>query len=80
MDEATFRTQREREFVASVRRAAQRTFHQAAHLPADQVYAILATELRRRGIEPDSDAVYEGALLISGGKKPPVLRSHASGF
>lgn len=74
MDEAAFGTQREREFVASVRRAAQRTFDQAAYLPADQMYSVLSAELRRRGIEPDPEAVYEGALLISRGKKPRVLR------
>ena len=74
MDEATFGAQREREFVESVRRTAQRTFDQAAYLPADQIYSVLAAELRRRGIEPDPEAVYEGALVISPGKKPRVLR------
>lgn len=74
MDDATFRVLRDREFVASVRRAAQAAFDRAAYLPAEQVYSVLAKELRRRGIDPDPDAVYEGAVLISQGKKPPVLR------
>jgi hypothetical protein len=36
---------------------------------------VLAEELRRRGIEPEPESVFEGALLISRGMKPAVLRT-----
>lgn len=69
-----FREEWERHYVASVRMAAQRTFDIAAWRPPHEVYAILTEELRRHGVEPEPDAVFEGALLISQGRKPAVLR------
>lgn len=73
MDEAAYRAHQDRQYVESVRRAAQRAFDTAAYLAAEDVYRVLTTQLRLRGIEPDPDAVYEGAMLISRGRKPAVL-------
>lgn len=69
-----FRDQWDRHFVGSVRDAAQRAFEVGSGRPAHEVYGVLSEELRRRGIEPEPDAVFEGAMLISRGHKPPVLR------
>jgi len=69
-----FRAEWERHYVASVRKAVQRTYDIAAWLPPHEVYAILSDELRRHGVEPEPDAVFEGAMLISRGRKPAVLR------
>jgi len=69
-----FRDQWDRHFVGSVRDAAQRAFEVGSGRPAHEVYGVLSEELRRRGIEPEPDAVFEGARLISRGRKPPVLR------
>ena len=69
-----FRDQWDRHFVGSVRDAAQRAFEVGSGRPAHEVYGVLSEELRRRGIEPEPDAVFEGAMLISSGRKPPVVR------
>jgi hypothetical protein len=69
-----FRDQWDRHFVGSVRDAAQRAFEVGSGRPAHEVYGVLSEELRRRGIEPEPDAVFEGAMLISRGRRPPVLR------
>jgi hypothetical protein len=65
----------DRHHVASVRRATQRTYDIAAWQAPQLVYGVLSEELRRRGIEPESDAVFAGAMLISRGVKPAILRT-----
>lgn len=74
MGVSDFRAEWERHYVASVRKATQRTYDIAAWLPPHQVYAILCEELLQHGIDPEPDAVFEGAMLISQGRKPAVLR------
>lgn len=74
MGVSDFRDQWDRHYVASVRTAVQRTFDIAAWRPAHEVYVVLSEELRRRGIEPEPDAVFEGARLISQGRRPAVLQ------
>ena len=74
MAASDFRDQWDRHYVASVRTAVQRTFDIAARRPAHEVYVVLSEELRRRGIEPEPDAVFEGARLISQGRRPAVLQ------
>lgn len=74
MGATDFRAEWERHYVASVRKAAQRTFDIAAWRPPHEVYAILTEELIRHGVEPEPEAVFEGAMLISKGRKPAVLR------
>jgi hypothetical protein len=68
-----FRDQWDHYYVDSVRKAAQHTFDVAARRPPHEVYLILSEELRQRGIDPDPEAVFEGARLISEGRKPAVL-------
>ena len=72
--ERDFQDAWQRHFEASVRAAAQRTFEQAACLAPEEVYGVLAEELRRRAVDPEPEAVFEGALLISQGRRPAVLR------
>lgn len=74
MGVSEFRAEWERHYVASVRKAVQRTFDVAAWRPPHEVYTILSEELRRHGVEPEPEAVFEGAMLISQGRKPAVLR------
>ena len=68
-----FRAEWERHYVASVRKATQRAYDLAAWLPPHEVYTILSEELRQHGVEPEPEAVFEGAMLISQGRKPAVL-------
>jgi hypothetical protein len=68
-----FRDEWDRHYVASVRNAAQTTFDTAAGSPLQEVFLVLTDELRRRGIEPDPEAVFDGALLISRRIRPAVL-------
>jgi hypothetical protein len=70
-----FEAEWNRLFVQSVRNATQRAFERAAYLPAHEAFVVLAEELTARGIEPEPAAVYEGAPLISRGRKPAVLRA-----
>jgi hypothetical protein len=72
--EDEFQRESENQFVQSVRAATAIAFDQAAWQPPENVYAILASELRERGIDPEPDAVYTAATLISRGIKPAVLR------
>lgn len=65
---------REPGFDRLVRAAAEETFRTSAHKPLREVYLVLARELQRRGIEPEPDAVFDGAWLISRGRRPAVLR------
>lgn len=74
MGHIDFRREWERHYVSSVRAAAQTAFDQAVGRPLPEVYSVLTEELRRRGVEPDPDAVFDGALLISRGRKPAVLK------
>jgi hypothetical protein len=69
-----FELESERQFRLSVRAATQVAFDQAAWQPPENVYALLATQLRQRGIDPEPDAIYTGATLISRGVKPAILR------
>lgn len=61
-------------FVELVRQAASVAYATAVGQPTHEVYVVLASELKRRGIYPDPQAVLQAALLISRGKKPAVLR------
>jgi hypothetical protein len=75
VSDSAFRDEWGRHYVESVRRATQRAYDGAAWQSPQEVYSVLAEELRGRGIEPEPDAVFEGAMLISRGVKPAVLRS-----
>ncbi len=61
-------------FVELVRQAASVAYSTAVGQPTHEVYVVLASELKQRGIYPDPGAVLQAALLISRGKKPAVLR------
>ncbi|MPZ95393.1 MAG: hypothetical protein GEU96_10905 [Propionibacteriales bacterium] len=69
-----FQREWERQYLRSVHAAASVAFERAAWQPAHEVYALLATELRRRGIEPDPQALYSAANLISRGRRPAILQ------
>jgi hypothetical protein len=75
VSESDYQDEWDHHYVESVRRAAQRTYDVAAWQAPQVVYGVLAEELRRRGIEPESDAVFAGAMLISRGVKPAILRT-----
>lgn len=60
-------------FVSAVRDAASVAYSTAAGQPTYEVYAVLAQQLKRRGVFPDPPAVLQAARLISQGKKPAVL-------
>ena len=62
------------QFVQFVKEAASVTYSSAVGQPTHEVYVLLASELRRRGIYPDPEAVLSAAMLISRGKMPAVLR------
>lgn len=68
-----FRNEWDRHYVMAVRHAAQRTYERAAWRPPHEVYLVLAQELEARGITPEPDAVFDGARLISQGRRPRVL-------
>lgn len=74
VDNGDFRRIYNELFVESVRQAALRTYEETAYRPEREVYRTLAAELVRRGIDPDSEAVQQAAILISRGRKPAVLR------
>ncbi len=69
-----FERESERQFRLSVRAATQVAFDRAAWQSPEHVYALLATQLRQRGIHPEPDAIYTGASLISRGIQPAILR------
>jgi hypothetical protein len=73
MGVSDFRGEWDHHYVASVRRAAQTTLETAAGSLLHEVFLVLTEELRRRGVEPESGAVFDGALLISQGRTPAVL-------
>jgi hypothetical protein len=73
MGERDFRDEWDQHYVTSVRNAAEKTFETAAGSPLQEVFLVLTEELRRRGVEPEPGAVFDGALLISRGRKPAVL-------
>jgi hypothetical protein len=75
MGESDFRHEWDHHYVTSVRNAAQTAFETAAGAPLPEVFLRLTEELRRRGVEPEPSAVFDGALLISQGRKPAVLTS-----
>jgi hypothetical protein len=60
-------------YVRAVRAATEATFRACVNKEVPDVYLALAGELRRRGIEPEPEAVYDGAVLISRGRRPAVL-------
>ena len=72
--EEQFQRESERQFRRSVREATAVAFEEAVWMPPENVYTVLARELSERGIEPEPDAVYTAATLISRGVKPSVLR------
>lgn len=74
----TFQDEWDHQFVLAVHTAASVTYERVAWQSLQEVYVVLAQELEKRGIDPDPEAVYEGALLISRGRTPSVLRA-ASG-
>lgn len=63
----------DRHFRISVRNATQRAFERAAFLRPEEVYVVLAEELSSRGIDPEPGPVYDGAVLISRGRRPAIL-------
>lgn len=63
-------------FLRAVEAAASETFRTCARRALPEVYLTLAAELERRGIVPEPEAVFDGAWLISRGRKPAVLRPH----
>ena len=73
MSNCDFDEEWDRHYVMAVRHAAQRAYDRAAWLPVHEVYLVLAQELLSRGITPEPDAVFDGARLISRGRKPRVL-------
>lgn len=73
MSSGGFESAWERHYDSAVRAAAEHTFRTCANQGIQRVYLVLAEELRRRGIDPEPDAVFEGARLISSGRKPAVL-------
>jgi hypothetical protein len=75
VSDSDFQDEWGRHYVESVRRATQRAYDVAAWRSPEEVFSVLAEELRRRGIEPDPEAVFHSALLISRGMKPAVLRT-----
>ena len=60
-------------YVESVRAAASVTYERTAGGSTHEAYMMLAGELQRRGIEPDPEAVYEAAVLISQRRLPAIL-------
>lgn len=69
-----FARERDYQYLRSVHAAAAAAYERAAGRRVDEAYTALAGELQQRGIEPDPEAVYAGATLISRGEKPPILR------
>jgi hypothetical protein len=63
-------------YVRLVRAAVEATVRTSAGQALPEVYLVLASELQRRGIEPEPDAVYDGAWLISHGRRPAVLAEY----
>lgn len=61
-------------FERFVRDAASVAYSTGVGQPTHEIYVVLASELKKRGIYPDPEAVLEAAMLISRGKKPAVLR------
>ncbi len=61
-------------FVQFVREAASAAYSRALRQPTHEVYVVLASELKQRGIYPDPEAVLQASKLISRGEKPAVLR------
>ena len=67
-------TESDSRFVEFVREAASVAYSTAAGQPTHEVYVLLTSELKQRGIYPDPPAVLAAAKLISRRMKPPVLR------
>jgi len=61
-------------FLRSVYAAASAAYERTAGAAPETAYVALAVELRERGIEPDRDAIYAAALMISRGEQPAILR------
>jgi hypothetical protein len=72
--DSEFRREWEYQYLQSVYVATAAAYERAAYQPADVAYVALASELRKRGVHPDPDAVFSGAALISRGEQPPILR------
>lgn len=62
------------QFVELVREAASVAYSTTAGQPTHEVYVVLASALKQRGIYPDPEAVLQASMLISRGRKPAVLR------
>ncbi len=73
MNARTYQDQWDAYFDKAVYAAADHAYRTCAFQEPHKVYLVLAEELRRRGIDPDPEAVFEGARLISQGRKPAVL-------
>jgi hypothetical protein len=73
LSDAEFRRAQDQYYLQSVRAAAQETYWAAAWRPEDAVVPVLRSALERRGIEPDAEALRQGAALISRGRKPQVM-------
>ncbi|MGH3386000.1 MAG: hypothetical protein ACRDO1_15600 [Nocardioidaceae bacterium] len=69
-----FEREKELQFLRSVHAAATAAYDLAAYGSPQEVYLVLARELRNRGIDPDPKAVFAAAHQISEGRQPPILR------
>jgi hypothetical protein len=65
----------EHQYRRSVHAATAAAYDRAAGHPVETAYVALCMELQEHGIEIERDAVYSGAVLISRGERPPILRS-----
>jgi hypothetical protein len=72
--DSEFARQWEYHYLRSVYDATAAAYEKAAWHPIHVAYVALSLELQERGIEPDREAIYAGAVLISRGEKPPILR------
>ena len=61
-------------FLRSVYAATSAAYERTAGGTPEMAYVALAVELRDRGIEPDREAIYTAAMLISRGEQPAILR------
>jgi hypothetical protein len=69
-----FKREWDHQYLRSVYAATLAAYERTAGGTPETAYVTLAVELQERGIEPDREAIYEAALLISRGEQPPILR------
>jgi hypothetical protein len=72
--DAEFTRLSEYQYLRAVYDATAAAYKRVAGYPVEVASIALWIELRERGIEPDREAVDAGAVFISRGEKPPILR------